>query len=258
MDKTSEQKTIVTLLLDRSASMMRIRDTTIAGVNAWLEELRKTKDNMLFSLIQFDHYSDPEDMPKSEHAPAGAVKAGAFLGGAIGAAGYRGAFRGASNYNMQLAKTYMATPISDVRDLTKDDYSPRGGTPLIDAAFTTIRAIEESVKGRDDIKIVLAIQTDGEERDSKENTWDSLKVLVAEKEAAGWEILFMGVGMDAYAEAAKMGVSRDKTLSYGGDAVATRAAFASTAGKTVAFSSGVAASMAYTDAEKLAAGDTQS
>jgi len=55
-----------------------------------------------------------------------------------------------------------------------------------------------------------------------------------------------------------MGVSRSKTLAYGGDAVATRAAFASTAGKTVAFSSGAAASMAYTDAEKSAAGDTQS
>lgn len=258
MQDTTEQKTIVTLLLDRSASMMCIRDTTIAGVNAWLEELRKTKDKMLFSLIQFDHFSDPQDMAKSEHAPAGAVTAGTFLGGASGAAGFPSGFRGASNYKMQLEKTYMATPIADVRDLTAKDYTPRGGTPLIDAVFTTIRAIEESVKGRDDIKIVLAIQTDGEERDSKENTWASLKALVAEKEAADWEILFMGVGMDAYAEAAKMGVSRDKTLSYGGDALATRAAFTSTAGKTVAFSSGAAASMAYTDAEKLAAGDVQS
>ena len=52
MSESQKQKTIVTLLLDRSASMMQIRDTTIAGVNAWIEELRKTKDDMLFSLIQ--------------------------------------------------------------------------------------------------------------------------------------------------------------------------------------------------------------
>lgn len=254
MTESQKQKTIVTLLLDRSASMMQIRDTTIAGVNAWIEELRKTKDDMLFSLIQFDYFSDQEQTTKSDRAPTGAVAASAYLGGAFGNAG----FAGASSYKMQLEKTYMATPIAEVKDLDREAYTPRGGTPLIDAAFTTIRAIEQSIQGRDDIKIVLAIQTDGEERDSKENTWAGLKALVAEKEAAGWEILFMGVGMDAYAEAAKMGVSRRKTLAYGGDAVATRAAFASTAGKTVAFSSGAAASMAYTDAEKSAAGDTQS
>ena len=256
MTESQKQKTIVTLLLDRSASMMTIRDTTVAGVNAWLEELRKTKDNMLFSLIQFDFY--PDEPSKSDNAPAGAVSAGDYLNGATRSAPFAGGFMGSSNYKMQLEKTYMATPIAEVQDLKSKDYNPRGGTPLIDAAFTTIRAIEESIAGRDDIKIVLAIQTDGEERDSKENSWAGLKALVAEKEAAGWEILFMGVGMDAYSEAAKMGVSRNKTLSYGGDAVATRAAFASTAGKTVAFSSGVSASMAYSDAEKLAAGDTQS
>jgi len=238
--------------------MMQIRDTTIEGVNAWLEELRKTKDNMLFSLIQFDYFADQEQTSKSEHAPTGAVAASAYLGCVPSHAGFAGGFAGASSYKMQLEKTYMATPIAEVKDLTREAYTPRGGTPLIDAAFTTIRAIEDSIKGRDDIKIVLAIQTDGEERDSKENSWAGLKALVAEKEAAGWEILFMGVGMDAYAEAAKMGVSRSKTLSYGGDARATRAAFASTAGKTVAFSSGATASMAYTDAEKAAAGDMQS
>ncbi len=256
MNKNSRQKTIVTLLLDRSASMMQIRDVTIDGVNAWLEQLRKTKDEMLFSLIQFDFFSSPTRPGLSEHAPVGALPAGDYLGDPAGGFGVtmRG-FAGASKYTMQLEKTYMATPIGDVRDLTHDDYAPRGGTPLIDAAFTTIRAIEDSIKGRTDIKIVLAIQTDGEERDSVENTWSGLKALVAEKEAAGWEILFMGVGMDAYAEAAKMGVSRDKTLSYGMNAEATRSAFATTAQKTVAYSAGLSGSMAYTQTEKSLAGD---
>jgi len=156
---------------------------------------------------------------------------------------------------MQLEKTYEALPVKDVPNLTGEMFMPRGGTPLIDAAFATIRAIEASIMGRSDVKVVLAIQTDGDECHSAENTWDSLRSLVAEKEAQGWEILFMGAGIDAYIQADKMGVARSKTLSYGNDLAQTRSAFEATAAKTVMFSSGVAASMDYTTAEKRMAGD---
>jgi len=250
---TTSNKTLVTLLLDRSASMQEIKAETVTAINAWLAELRKSSDDMRFSLVQFDYHQG--DVVKASHAPVGAVPASSWIGGTKQAPFGRGFMAGGA-MEMQLEKTYEAISVKEVPDLTMDMFRPRGGTPLIDAAFATIRAIETSIAGRDDIKVVLAIQTDGKEMHSTENTWESLKSLVTEKEAAGWEILFMGAGIDAYAEAAKMGVSRGKTLSYGKDMGATRAAFATTAEKTVLYSAGAASSMAYTAEEKLRAGDS--
>ena len=240
----SSGKTLVTLLLDRSGSMETIRKETVQGINAWLAELRKSRDDMRFSLIQFDQHQDIESLAGNK--PSG---------------------------GMCLEKTYETVPVAEIPDMTLDMFHPRGGTPLIDAACATIRAIDAGLrnrkadkegkkkkknrKGANDIRIILAIQTDGRELHSVENSWKDLKSLVNEKEAEGWEILFMGAGIDAYNQAGLMGISKDKTLSYGIDMTATRNAFAATAQKSVLYASGNVASMNYTRAEKRSAGDNK-
>ncbi|MFX4299939.1 hypothetical protein [Pseudosulfitobacter pseudonitzschiae] len=246
-----KQKSIVTLLLDRSGSMQSVKAQTVEAINAWISELRKAKDDMRFTLVQFDAYHGGNQASGSSAVPSG-FPAGLVLGGMSG----KGVLSMHGSETMCLEKTIDMKPVSDVPDLTESDFMPRGSTPLIDAAVSTIRAIEETVSGRDDIKVILAIQTDGFENSSIENDWTTLQSLVKEKEAIGWEILFMGAGIDAYSQAGMMGVSRDKTLSYGKDRAATRSAFSSTASKSVLYASGAAQSMAYTDAEKLAAGDS--
>ncbi|MBT28048.1 MAG: hypothetical protein CMO01_00195 [Thalassobius sp.] len=225
--------------------MNLIKKSTLSGLNQWLAELRRSKDALRFSLVQFDSHGGPTPAAQSAHAPAGAVPAGQALGGPL--PGFRS--------EMELLRTHVATPIAEVPDMTDADFLPRGGTPLIDAAVTTIHAIEESLEGRTDVKVVLAIQTDGQENTSKSHSWADLKALVAEKEAIGWEILFMGAGIDAYDQGAKMGIAREKTISYGTDMAQTVSAFRDTGSKTVLYSSGTAASMAYTSEEKLRAGD---
>lgn len=245
-----KQKSIVTLLLDRSWSMNLIKDQTVEAVNSWICELRKAKGDMRVTLVQFDAVSEADKLAASVPAHAG-FPAGLILGSAVG----RGALSMHQPAQMCLEKTIDMKPLSDIGPLGRDDFIPRGMTPLIDAAVATIRTIEEAVAGRDDIKVILAIQTDGDENASVSNTWESLRALVAEKEALGWEILFMGAGIDAYKQAHLMGVARDKTLSYNNDSAATRSAFASTAMNSVLFASGATRSMAYSDAEKRAAGD---
>lgn len=213
----AKNRTLVTLLLDRSGSMNKLKRDTIGAINAWLGTLRETATadvDTRFTLVQFDcPYNSP----------------------------------------MQLERTHVARPIAEVPDLTDADFQPRGGTPLIDAAIATILAIEESLAGREGVKVVLAIQTDGDENQSKA-PWRDLKALVEEKEGKGWEILFMGAGIDAYAQGAQMGISRSKTISYGTDSLATRAAFAATAHNTSLYASGAMASMDYTADQKFAAG----
>lgn len=218
MNASAARKTLVTLLLDRSGSMQALKQDTIGAINAWLGTLRESiKDgaDMRFSLVQFDS---------------------AYGGG------------------LDLEKTYVAKPIAEVPDLTDGDFQPRGGTPLIDAAIATILAIADSLEGRSDVGVVLAIQTDGEENQSKA-PWRDLKALVEEKTAAGWEILFMGAGIDAYCQGAQMGISDAKTMSYGTDGAQTRAAFAATAENTLRFAMSASASMDYTPEQKVAAGD---
>jgi uncharacterized protein YegL len=264
MTKATPSKTLVTLLLDRSNSMQEIKAQTVEAINDWLGELRKTEDNMRFSLIQFDNWVDEVKNPESEFPmPSGAIPASAAIGSRVQTTPFAphlnintgGLKLHTGEWGLQLEKTYVAVPVAEVPDLHFDDFMPRGGTPLIDAACTTIRAIEDSLEGREDVKVILAIQTDGNEMHSTQNTWADLKALVTQKEAAGWEIIFMGAGIDAYAQADRMGVSRDKTLSYGKSRDQTRSAFATTGAKSVMFASGAAQSMAYTSAEKTLAGD---
>lgn len=217
--ETTAGKTLVTLLLDRSGSMETVRDDTIGAINAYLDTLREAESDMRFSLVLFD----------SDYAGT-----------------------------MSLQALVEAAPLDEVPPLTRESYVPRGGTPLIDAACATIRAVSESLARRrnaDPVKVVMAIQTDGQENNSCENDWKTLRKLISEKEEMGWEFLFMGCGIDAYEQGRKMGLSAAKTVSYGTSREMTRAAFAATAQNTAAFASGLAGSAAYTDAQKLDAGD---
>ena len=87
-------------------------------------------------------------------------------------------------------------------------------------------------------------------------SWNELNALVKEKAAKGWQFNFMGVGIDAYDQAARMGVPVAATMAYDHrNAEATRAAFAASAESARAFSLGRAARTVYCEAQKRSAGD---
>src|SRR4051794_12591414 len=133
MDHPAKPSSLVTFLLDRTGSMQSCKDATIEGFNGYLAGLQAEPDaDILFSLVQFDHF-----------------------GGRV-----------------QLEKVCVTTPVADVQPLNEETFVPRGGTPLIDAAYYTIRAVEAVVAIRTDKpRIVVCIQTDGEENQSADHTW---------------------------------------------------------------------------------------
>ena len=211
-------RTLVTLLLDRSGSMQSVKADTVGAINAYRSRLKESGGNIRYSQVHFD--SDTN--------------------------------------GMELEKVIVAQPVAELGEMALEEFQPRGLTPLIDAACTTIRAVATSLKeaGKTEgTKVVIAIQTDGDENTSRENSWSDLKALIAEKEAEGWEFVFMGAGIDAYAQGQRMGIRASNTLSYGTDKEATEAAFAETAANTALFASGAMRTMAYSDAQKKAAGD---
>jgi uncharacterized protein YegL len=153
-------------------------------------------------------------------------------------------------------KCCVAEPVANVKRLDRDSYQPRGGTPLIDAAFKTITAVAESLSKYDTTpSVIICIQTDGLENSSREHSWEELKRLVTEKIEKGWQFNFMGTGIDAYDQGARMGIASANTMSTGTGPAEVNASFRAAAASTMRFASKVAPTTAYLMSERHAAGD---
>lgn len=154
-------------------------------------------------------------------------------------------------------RRYVAEPVARVAPLTAAEYQPRAMTPLIDAAVKIIRATDEALRARgDDPNVVVVMQTDGQENVSVEHTAADLALLVKEKEAAGWQFVFLGAGLDAFEAARTAGVHipAGQVMSYGRERSA--AAFASIADNTRRFAeSGDADFLSFSKEQREDAGD---
>ena len=97
-----------------------------------------------------------------------------------------------------------AVKLKDVPQLTKADYSPRGGTPLLDAEGRTLTAAvarqdARLAAGKVEEAVLVATFTDGHENASTEWKFEQLKAFKAQLEERGWAFTYLGVGLDAYA-----------------------------------------------------------
>lgn len=112
-------------------------------------------------------------------------------------------------------------PIDVIEPLTEEDYYVRGCTALMDAVGIAIEKTSD-IQGRlPDThkagKIIFVIITDGLENSSKEFNHKRVKTLIEEKKAAGWEFLYLGANIDAGEEAEKIGIERNRSVTYEND-----------------------------------------
>ena len=112
-------------------------------------------------------------------------------------------------------------PIDIVQPLTDEEYYVRGCTALLDAVGESIKKVENVQKHLPDDyragKIIFVITTDGHENSSKEYSYPVIKKMIESKKEAGWEFLFLGANIDAGSEAEKMGISRERSVTYEND-----------------------------------------
>lgn len=108
-------------------------------------------------------------------------------------------------------------PAPETQDIVDTDYEPAASTPLIDASFKIIRSTETAVAeiGADTL-VVVVIQTDGEENVSTEHTREELAALIKEKQAAGWQFVFLGANLDAFQASRGLNVPHANVMSYSG------------------------------------------
>lgn len=142
---------------------------------------------------------------------------------------------------------FMQVPVTTVTPLDHASYTPRGGTPLIDACMKSIALTEEAVKNRiDKPKVIVCFHTDGLETGESRTPKATLSERIREKIAEGWEFNFFGVGMDAYSQAASYGIPLANTVSANmAERHDTLGKFRASASNAANYATGMATSTAY-------------
>lgn len=102
---------------------------------------------------------------------------------------------------------YKRRDISEVGELTSDEYFVRGSTALFDAIGRTITSLDKEINN----KALFVIMTDGMENSSVEFSKSQIKSMI---ESHSWEFIFIGADIDSYAEAAKIGIRKSRTANY--------------------------------------------
>ena len=134
-------------------------------------------------------------------------------------------------FNSTAAEIFVDRPIQDVAELTSADYQTGGGTALLYAVDWAVKRLgkkladlpEEERPG----KVVVLIQTDGEENMSpREIRREDVKALIEQQQNVfNWEFRFFGANVDAFREAASLGIAAMHTASYSADSKGVRGAY---------------------------------
>ena len=169
-----EVKNIINLMiLDASGSMESIYNQALSGVNETIQTIR---------------------MGKKEHPEFGQSLTLA-------------SFNSGKNY---LNVKYSATPIDEVKEITKEDYIACGCTALYDAMGEMISELKRKVTPED--RVLVTVITDGYENASIHWNGPQIKSLVEELRHEGWTFTYIGANQDVEAVAGSMGIRN--TLSF--------------------------------------------
>lgn len=105
--------------------------------------------------------------------------------------------------------TCWMAPINEAPSLNDKSYECKGGTPLYDETIAIIERLEREVPNAK--KVVIAIQTDGEENSSR-RTMRETKAAIERAQDRGWVVSFIGTGIDRWI-GQEMGIPISSTLS---------------------------------------------
>ena len=169
-----EVKRIINLMiLDASGSMESIYNQALSGVNETIQTIR---------IGQKEH-------PEFEQSLTLA------------------SFNSGKNY---LNVKYSATPIDEVKEITKEDYIACGCTALYDAMGEMISELKRKVTLED--RVLVTVITDGYENASIHWNGSQIKSLVEELRHQGWTFTYIGANQDVEAVAGIMGIRN--TLAF--------------------------------------------
>lgn len=107
-------------------------------------------------------------------------------------------------FNQKARTVYDCEPVSEIREMTGDDYHPDCCTALFDAMGYALTRL--AVKVKDDDRVLVTIVTDGMENASTEYNRHAIKKLVEELKGKGWVFTYIGANQDVFEVAASMSI----------------------------------------------------
>ena len=179
--------THICVVLDRSGSMESIREDTIGGFNAFVEEQRRSPGVATLSLVQFD----TENAFEVVHS-----------------------FVPLADVPRLSKRTFVprgGTPLFDAIGRTIND--------------TEAQIAKLAEFARPDA-VIIAIITDGGENSSREfGREDIVKMLEAKEKEPGWKIVFLSADMSAVEEAVSNGIRPSRSRAFDKTGQGTREAW---------------------------------
>lgn len=170
-----ETKRIFNLIvLDASGSMESIYQQALSGVNETIQTIRKGQ----------------EDHPELHQ----------FLTLA--------SFNAGENY---LHRIYNASPITQVKDITPEDYRTTGCTALYDAMGDMISEMQQKASHED--AVLVTVITDGYENSSHRWSRMQIKSIVQELRQQGWTFNYIGANQDVDRVADGIGIANKMSFA---------------------------------------------
>jgi uncharacterized protein YegL len=176
---TKQNFTSISLIIDRSGSMHGLTESTIAGINSFIEEQRKSNiGDCVVSLHQFDnHYqtdylcvsiNEIQDLTTATYQPRGATALHDAIGKTVNELGKR------------------------LDDMPEDE--------------------------RPD-SVVVAIMTDGFENASREFSAQDIKTIIENQtNTYNWDFIFLAANQDAVMTGDSLGIKASNSMTYGASA----------------------------------------
>jgi len=112
---------------------------------------------------------------------------------------------------------YDNVDIKEVKEITDDEWYPRGTTALYDAIGKTINDVKQNHKKlgvEAPSKVLVCIVTDGHENNSKEYTKDNIQKLIENCEKDDWNFIYLAANQDAFSVGSSFGISGGNTYTY--------------------------------------------
>lgn len=129
--------------------------------------------------------------------------------------------------------------IKAVEPLTKETYTPRGTTALLDAVGRTLDDVGKRIHASEQAcsacgskpdtptKVLVAVLTDGLENASKDYDKKRISEMIEHhKKDHDWQFMFLAANQDAFEEGGSIGVMRNMALNYSMDSAGFKKSFA--------------------------------
>jgi hypothetical protein len=122
-------------------------------------------------------------------------------------------------FNDTVTTRFSARNLKDVKPLTLADYVPNGMTALLDALGRVIQTtgarLSSFPASERPSKVIILVQTDGQENASREYSKSGVyNLLKHQQDVYNWTFIFLGANIDSFAEAGEVGIRAYNTANY--------------------------------------------